>query len=123
MASDKTILIVDDEPAFARLLCDYLQAMGYATFAATEQRQALELFQKIKPPLVLLDYKMPGLPADEFMSRLQDVSDKVRVIIVSGYTPEEVEGRFRGLGYFSYFIKGQMSLDMLRQEVEQALSG
>ena len=53
------VLVVEDDPPNARLLRFHLETAGYAVVEATREQQALELVQRLKPRLVLLDLILP----------------------------------------------------------------
>jgi DNA-binding NtrC family response regulator len=58
--SDKTILIVDDEPDIRDVLVISLQDMGYRTVEAENASHAFTVFKKENPRVVVTDIKMPG---------------------------------------------------------------
>lgn len=60
-AASPSILVVEDEPKLAELLCDYLSAAGYAADAIEDGRVALERIRNAPPDAVLLDLMLPGL--------------------------------------------------------------
>ncbi|PQV63335.1 response regulator receiver modulated metal dependent phosphohydrolase [Abditibacterium utsteinense] len=66
------ILIVDDEMANVRFLEILLQQAGYrSVHSTTDARQALPLFDKIQPDLLLLDLSMPHMDGFAVMQQLQ----------------------------------------------------
>ncbi len=121
MASKK-ILVVDDEPGFSQLIAEYFKAMGYDVHCANNVEDAVNLFRKYSHRVVILDFDMPILTGDSFLPILQGMDPAVRAIVVSGCLEEEVEEKFRGLGYFHFFEKGALSLESLRQKVEEAFT-
>jgi two-component system response regulator BaeR len=54
------ILIVEDEPALANLLEDYLKAAGFHTDAMREETGVVEAVRDDPPDLMLLDLMLPG---------------------------------------------------------------
>ena len=54
------ILIADDEQLMRQLVVDFLQPEGYELIEAADGKEALELYKKEHPDLVLLDVMMPG---------------------------------------------------------------
>lgn len=99
--SKPLILIVDDDPANLRVLCDLLERYGYRVATARNGRDAIDKVQKILPSVVLLDVMMPGLdgfatcaemqinPATAqipviFLSALDDVHDVIKGFSVGG---------------------------------------
>ena len=120
--SVKRVLIVDDEPNFGQLISEYLQSMEYEVHIACNLEDALILFRKQKPKVVLLDFNMPMVTGEKFLPILQSLDPTVRVIVVTGCLQEEVEDKFKGLGYFGFFEKGNLSLEKVRQKVEEAFN-
>ena len=54
------ILIADDEQLMRQFVVDFLQPEGYELIEAADGKEALELYKKEHPDLVLLDVMMPG---------------------------------------------------------------
>lgn len=54
------ILIADDEQLMRQLVIDFLKPEGYEVYEAADGKEALDLYHKITPDLVLLDVMMPG---------------------------------------------------------------
>ena len=76
------ILICDDERDIVAALKIYLEAEGYATFAAYNGREALETLRREKIHLLLLDVMMPELDGIAALSRLREESN-VPVILLT----------------------------------------
>ena len=122
MRIDKKILIIDDEPSFVGLLTEYFKIAGYDVRAAHNLEDALQVFRAQKPRVVLLDFSMPMVTGDKFLPILMSLNPSLRVIVVTGCLEEEVEAKFKGLGYFGFFQKGGLSLEKLKQKVDEALA-
>ncbi|MGB6035579.1 MAG: response regulator, partial [Cryomorphaceae bacterium] len=54
------ILIVDDDPAFNKMLGSYLERKNYVVHAAHSADSAIKLLDQKKMDLVLTDFKLPG---------------------------------------------------------------
>ena len=52
---EQKILLIDSEPALLALLQELLEGEGYAVFACSQVRQALEWVEATKPDLIILD--------------------------------------------------------------------
>lgn len=65
------VLIVEDEAKIVELLRLYLERDGYQVVGAADGPQALELAEKEKPDLVLLDLNLPGMDGLEVCRRLR----------------------------------------------------
>lgn len=80
--SDFTILIVDDVDANVLLLKLLISKAGYKTAIAYNGRDALEIVEKQKIDLVLLDIMMPVMDGHEVARRLRDMPDKSEIPII-----------------------------------------
>jgi hypothetical protein len=87
-----TILLADDEPMIRDLASNILQRYGYQVLLAEDGLQALEIYQQEKGriDLVLLDLAMPRLSGDDTFRRLREIDPNVRVLLSSGYFPEDL---------------------------------
>jgi len=99
------ILIVDDDPAFIRLVDKILAEKGYEVLKAMNGQEALRLVFDHKPALVLLDVVMPGMDGWQICHRIRDLSD-VPIIMLTGNQMAE-EDIVRGLdhGADDYILK------------------
>lgn len=69
-----SFLIVDDEPGNVCLLEETLEDEGLENFVSTtDPREALALFEKHRPDIVLLDLMMPHLDGFEVLDRIHEV--------------------------------------------------
>ena len=80
-----SILVVDDNEDNAHIIRDYLEAKGYPIAVAYNGDEAMELFDKQRPQLVLLDVMMPGRDGWEVCRAMKDseLGRDVRVIMVT----------------------------------------
>jgi len=76
------VLVVDDEPAIVRLVRARLQADGHAVITADRGELALDLVERERPDLVLLDLMMPGMDGFETLRRMRTTS-QVPVIMLT----------------------------------------
>ncbi len=99
------ILVVDDDPAFIRLVGQVLTQKGYEVLNATSGGEGLRLLFAHKPNIVLLDMVMPGMDGWQTCSRIRDISD-VPVIMLTAYERTE-DDIVRGLdcGADDYLMK------------------
>ena len=65
---------------------------------------------------------MPVVTGEQVLPILQNIDPSVKVIVISGVVEEEVEEKFKGLGYFYFFRKGDLSLEKVKEKVEEAFS-
>jgi DNA-binding response OmpR family regulator len=56
-----TILVVEDEKKLNRMICDYLEAVGFETQSAFDGPAGLQSIQRSEPDLIVLDVMLPGM--------------------------------------------------------------
>lgn len=83
----RLILIVDDEPAIARLARAKLQTDGYAVATTTNGADALAYIEEDRPDLVVLDVMMPGMDGFEVLRRIRKTS-QLPVILLTARTTD-----------------------------------
>lgn len=83
----KCILIVDDEQRIVDLVSDFLHAAGYETLKAYDGKQALEIFERQKADLAIIDIMMPEIDGWE-LTRLIRQSSQLPIIMLSARSEE-----------------------------------
>ena len=86
---DRKILVVDDDPKIVKLVEHSLRREGYQVFAAVNGSQALEMVEKFRPDLVVLDLMLPEIDGFEVCKRIKSRQD-IPIIILSA-RGEEVD--------------------------------
>jgi len=79
------ILLVDDEEGIRKVLGLSLTDRGYRVHTASGGQQALELFEQVKPSIVLTDIKMPGMDGIDLLKAIKAIQTDVEVIMVTGH--------------------------------------
>lgn len=100
----KTILVVDDEEKILQLVGSYLQREGYSVVTARCGKEALALFERCFPALIVLDLMLPDLPGEEVCRRIRR-SSRVPVIMLTAKVEEEDRLRGFSLGADDYLSK------------------
>lgn len=86
--SDCRILVVDDTPSNIQALSTTLKDKGYQVSVATSGRQALEVVNRRRPDLILLDVMMPEMDGFETCRRLKEsaATNDIPVIFLTART-------------------------------------
>ena len=84
----ETILIVDDQDGIRLSLRIALQNEGFKVEEAVDGEEAVEMFRKIKPDLIILDIKMPKLNGYDACIKIREESS-VPIIFLSSKDDEE----------------------------------
>jgi two-component system phosphate regulon response regulator PhoB len=101
------ILVVEDDPAIAEVVCYNLAAEGFRAAVAVSGEEAELQVEEDRFDLIVLDWMLPGLSGIEFCRRLRR-RDATRAVPVLMLTARGEEGdRVRGLatGADDYVVK------------------
>lgn len=79
------VLVVDDEKAIRDGFERILTKTGLQVLKASRGDIALDILEKKKIFIVLLDLKMPGMDGIEVLSRIRKLDEKIQVIIITGH--------------------------------------
>jgi signal transduction histidine kinase len=119
-ASDRRILIVDDEAGIREMFAVWLREESYECVTAASADEALAILATDTYALVISDMMMPGRNGVELLREIKSRFSDTAVIMVSGVDrPQRVRDALR-VGAFDYLIK-PCELDVLTLSVEHAL--
>ena len=123
---EKTILIVDDDPATLEMHARLAQTQSPAcqVLKARNGREALALLERQRPDLVLLDLMMPeldGFGVLEAMRAVERTRD-IPVIVVTGQALTEKDMARLSRGVATVLDKGMFSVDETLAHIEAALA-
>ena len=89
-----TVLVVDDHEPVLKMVKVLLEKNGHVALAAASCDDALNLYAASSRPidLVILDLDMPGVNGFQTLSRLRQIDEDVRAVLMSGgaVDPEEI---------------------------------
>ena len=91
----KSIIVVDDDPAVRRAAARLLAEEGFRVLEASDGDEAIRLAERHGPDigLVVTDIVMPRLNGIELLERLSRIHPALPVVLMSGYTSNELMGR------------------------------
>ena len=119
----RKLMIVDDELDVREFAANFFRKRKIDVITAGSGEEALELVDKQKPVLVLLDIKMTGIDGVETLKRIKEKDSSIEVIMVTGTKPEEMSlyETCKGLGALAYIHK-PLELDELERIVLKVLA-
>ena len=87
---DNKLLLVDDEEGIRKVLGISLSDVGYQVLMAENGAEALEIFRKENPPIVLTDIKMPVMDGIELLRQIKEENPDTEVIMITGHGDMEL---------------------------------
>ncbi|MEM4155646.1 MAG: response regulator [Archaeoglobaceae archaeon] len=100
------ILVVDDDPAVLDFLKRFLEQKGFKSiFMAKTGNEAIEIVNKEKPKLVLLDVRLPDTNGVEVLKKLKAMDKDIGVIMITAFSDEDIAKEAMRQGAYDYIFK------------------
>lgn len=113
------LLIIDDDPKVSWILRERLET-EYEIFTAGDGIEGIQIASKEKPPLILLDIKMPGIDGMEVLKKIKKAGLETDVIMLSGQGDTDVVVEAVQQGAF-YFINKPFDVREVELQLQKAL--
>ncbi len=114
-ASPQTILIVEDHDDERDSLRALLEMQGHAVVVAPDGHAALELLQRVRPPVAILDIGLPGMNGYELArAARRELNDRIFLIALTGYGARSDQQRSREAGFDVHLTKPVEADDLAR---------
>jgi UDP-3-O-[3-hydroxymyristoyl] N-acetylglucosamine deacetylase len=118
--AQKTILIVDDEDKVRESVREVLGDEGYRVVDTADGTRVLELIEREKPDLVLLDIWMPQIDGIGLLKQIKNQQPATNVVMISGHGNIHTAVTATKAGAFD-FLEKPLSLDALLLTAQRAL--
>ena len=102
-AADGAILVVDDDEAILDIVADVLRFEGYPVETAIDGVVALEVVERDRPALVLLDMRMPRLDGWGFARTLRERGIELPILVMTA--ARDAAGWAQEIGAGGYLAK------------------
>jgi CheY-like chemotaxis protein/CHASE3 domain sensor protein len=101
VANQRTVLVIEDDPNFARILYDLAHEKQYRCLVAFHADEGLELARQYRPDAVLLDIRLPDRSGLSVLQLLKDdaTTRHIPVHVVSGSENGEAALHLGAIGY------------------------
>ncbi|MFH1799514.1 MAG: sigma-54 dependent transcriptional regulator [Candidatus Omnitrophota bacterium] len=117
----ESILLVEDDANSRKGLTQFLQGLDYDVMTAQNGKEALEVFKKESPELVISDIRMPEMDGIELLESIRAVAPAAKVILLTAYGSVEDAVKAMKKGAFYYLTK-PVNLEELEFLVKKAFS-
>ncbi len=102
--NELTLLVAEDNPSNYRLFESILKS-DYKLLHAWNGREAVEMYKKYRPQLILMDIKMPVMDGYEATAEIRKLSTTVPILAVTAYAFAQDEKRIVSSGFDAYTSK------------------
>jgi DNA-binding NtrC family response regulator len=119
-AAPDTIVVIDDDYAI-RLSCSkILSKMGLRVAAFENGARGLEGVAELKPGVVVVDLKMPGISGLEVIARVHEIDPQIILVVITGYATIDTAVEAMKSGAYDFLPK-PFSPDELRMIINRGL--
>jgi len=105
MKAKPIILVVDDEQEGLELFRKILKKQDYTVLTADNGREALELVEREKLDLVILNLKVSGTNEIGILRRIKKIDEDIEVLIITGFGTMKAARVAMELGAYDYITK------------------
>lgn len=122
----KKVLFVEDDAFLHNLIAEKLGTLsskGVSVLTAKNADEARKIADAEHPDLILLDIVLPGKSGLDFLAELRGVEEfkKTKVIFISNLSADEDKARAQELGALKFFVKADLPLGSIVEDVENLL--
>ena len=123
-ASNKTIMVVDDNPDTVTIAKTFLESIGYGVQTAGNGLEVFSRLEEQKSDLIILDIMMPQMGALEVLTRLRETAETSSIPVILLTAQIQYEDMLRGykLGPYDYLLKPFISTQLING-INLAFSG
>lgn len=118
------IAIIEDDQAISQMYRMKFETEGFTVETAANGRLGLELVDKLRPDIILLDLMMPEMTGDEMLKQLRatDWGKDIKVIILTNMGEQEAPPVVKELNVKKFIIKAEMTPRQVAEMVKTELS-
>lgn len=117
------IAIVEDDAAISQMYRIKFETEGYTVETAENGKLGLELAEKMKPNIILLDLMMPVMTGEEMLAKLRKAAwgKNIKVIILTNRGEQEIPEEIHKLGVDAVILKAAMTPRQVAELVKTKL--
>ena len=122
-SKNKTILVIEDEPAMLEVLADTLISEGFDVLKARSGEEGLKFALKEHPDLILLDLILPKMNGMTMLRKLRkdDWGSNVQVVILTNLSAIEKTAEALESKVYDYLVKTNWRLEDIVKKVKERL--
>lgn len=117
------IAIIEDDQAISQMYRIKFEAEGYNVETAENGKLGLELCEKMRPDIILLDLMMPEMTGDVMLEKLRKTTwgKNIKVVILTNMGEQEIPQGVKDLGVAAVILKADMTPRQVAELVQKQL--
>ena len=103
----KRVMVVDDDPSLVKVMRIYLERSGFEVHVATDGQMALELLDRVRPHLMVLDIRLPKIDGLKVcrLIRVDRGNKRLPIIVLTAHHSQERKRQIMAAGANLYLTK------------------
>lgn len=117
------IAIIEDDQAISQMYRIKFEAEGYMVETAENGKLGLELCEKMRPEIILLDLMMPEMTGDQMLAKLRKTTwgKNIKVVILTNMGEQEIPQSVKDQGVAAVILKADMTPRQVAELVQKQL--
>ncbi len=118
------IAIIEDDQAISQMYRIKFESEDFEVETAENGKLGLELAEKMKPDIILLDLMMPEMTGDEMLEKMRKTAwgKDIKVIILTNMGEQEAPPIIKELGVKKFILKADMTPRQVAEMVKAELA-
>jgi DNA-binding response OmpR family regulator len=118
------VAIIEDDQAISQMYRIKFETEGFEVETAENGKLGLELAEKMRPDIILLDLMMPEMNGDEMLTKLRATAwgKGITVIILTNVGEQEAPAGLDKLNVRRFIVKAEMTPRQVAEMVKQELA-
>ena len=118
------IAIIEDDAIIAQMYRMKFEAEGYDVQMAGNGQLGVELVEKMRPDIILLDLRMPEMDGAKALAQIRkrDWGKAIPVMILTNVGEEEAPAELENLNVLGYIVKADLTPSQVVGKVKEALN-
>ena len=118
------VAIVEDDGAISQMYRIKFEAEGFEVETAENGKLGLELAEKMRPDIMLLDLMMPEMTGEVMLQKLRetDWGKEIKVIILTNMGEQEAPATLKPLNVRRFIVKAEMTPRQVAEMVKSELA-
>lgn len=98
MNKNPTVIVIEDDESMLEIFEEWIKMAGISVLAkGYDGKEAVELFEKHRPEIVILDLMMPGYDGFYAISGIRKIDPNAKILVLTADVTEETKQRLNQL--------------------------
>ena len=117
------VAIIEDDQAISQMYSIKFQSEGFDVETAENGKLGLELCEKMRPDIILLDLMMPEMTGDQMLTELRKTTwgANIKVVVLTNMGEQEIPESVKSQGVSAVILKADMTPRQVAELVKKTI--